>query len=100
MRWVLVHIHKKSVKHRNPIKTNFIERTILASGFGVSKIQKKSCLLENPETFCNRICLKTQEEQSGNNTNMFQAEIVAITDKLLEYKCTTSTKHKNVLNKF
>ena len=46
---------------------------------------------EIPDDLCDRKRLSFQERQGGNDTNRFDDEIVAIIDKLLEYKCTTLT---------
>ena len=51
-------------------------------------------LAENPEEFCNRLRIIVPEKQRGNDTNIFDYEIVAIIDKLFEYKCVTKTPQK------
>ena len=42
----------------------------------------------------NRLKLLLQEKQFGNNSNIIYDEIVAIVDKLLEYKCISKKEHK------
>ena len=50
--------------------------------------------------FCNWLKLLVQEKQAGNESDVFNQEMVAIVDKLLEYKCITSTQHKKIIKKF
>ena len=40
------------------------------------------------------------QKQTRYNTNRFDVEIVAIIDKLLEYKCITPTMPKKTTNTF
>ena len=54
---------------------------IMASG--ISTI----VLPSNPNKLCDRINLLLREKQAGNNSDLNNEEIVAIVDKLLEYKC-------------
>ena len=44
-------------------------------------------LSENPDELCNRLKLLLQKKHAGNNSDIINQEIVAIVDKLLEYKC-------------
>ena len=46
-------------------------------------------LSENPDELCDKLKLLLQETQAGNNSNIINEEIIAIVDKLLEYKCIT-----------
>ena len=67
------------------------------SCFSVS--QKKSFsktrfLSSNPNEPCDRIKLLRQEKEAGINSDINTQEIVAIADKLLEYKCIF-TKQQN-----
>ena len=56
-------------------------------------------LSENPNELCDRLKLLLQEKQAGNNSDIINQEIVAIIDKLLEYKCITKKQHKQILIK-
>ena len=56
-------------------------------------------LSENPNELCDRFKLILQEKQAGNNSDIINQEIVAIIDKLLEYKCITKKQHKQILIK-
>ena len=44
-------------------------------------------LSENADELCDRLKLLLQEKYAGNNSDLINDEIVAIVDKLLEYKC-------------
>ena len=52
---------------------------------------------ENPKEICDKLKLLRQEKQAGNNSVMINEEMVAIFDKLLEYKFMTPTQPKKVL---
>ena len=67
---------------------------LMASGISNIKI-----LSSDPDELCNRLKLLLQEIQAGNNSDVINKEIVAIVDKLLEYKCITKKQHKQFLNK-
>ena len=44
-------------------------------------------LSSDPNGLCDRLRLLLQDKEGGNNSEIFNEEIVAIVDKLLEYKC-------------
>ena len=67
---------------------------IIASG-----ISKTIILSSDPNELCDRLRLLLQEKHAGNNSNLIDEEIVAIIDKLLEYKCISRKQHKQILNK-
>ena len=54
---------------------------------------------ENADELCDRLRLILQEKQAGNNSDIINQEIVAIVDKLLEYKCISNKQHKQNLIK-
>ena len=56
-------------------------------------------LSENADELCDRLRLLLQEKQAGNNSDIINQEIVAIVDKLLEYKCISNKQHKQILIK-
>ena len=56
-------------------------------------------LSENPNELCDRLKLLLQEKHAGNNSDLINEEIVAIVDKLLEYKCISKKQHKQILIK-
>ena len=55
-------------------------------------------LSENRNELCDRIKL-LQEKRAGNNSDIINAEIVAIVDKILEPKCISTKQHKLLLSK-
>ena len=67
---------------------------IMASG-----VSKTIFLSSDPDELCNRLKLLLQEKQAGNNSDLINDEIVAIVDKLLEYKCISKKQHKQILIK-
>ena len=56
-------------------------------------------LSENADELCDRLKLLLQEKHAGNNSDIVNEEIVAIVDKLLEYKCISKKQHKQILIK-
>ena len=56
-------------------------------------------LSENPYELCDRLRLLLQEKHAGNNCDIINQEIIAIVEKLLEYKCITKNQHKQILIK-
>ena len=90
---------RKSDRDKSMIKL-LKSPAIMASG-----ISKTKFLSSNPDELCDRIKLLLQEKHGGNNSDLINDEIVAIVDKLLEYKSKSKTQHKqnlpkcNLLNK-
>ena len=56
-------------------------------------------LPENPNELCNRLKKLLQEKQAGDNSDINNGEIVAIIDKLLEYRCISQKQHKQIFIK-
>ena len=83
---------RPSIRHNSVIKI-LESPAIMASG--VTTI----FLSENADELCNRLKLSLQEKHAGNNSDIINEEIVAIVDKLLEYKCITKKQHKQILIK-
>ena len=50
-------------------------------------------LPENPHELCDRIKVLLQEKQVSSNCHITNEEIVAIADKLLDYKCISTKTH-------
>ena len=67
---------------------------IVASG-----ISNTIFLSSNPDELCDRMKLLLKGKHAGNSSDLFNREIVAIVDKLLEYKCLSKNQHKQILNK-
>ena len=64
-----------------------------------SVISKTIILSSDPNELCDRLKLLLQEKHAGNNSDIINDEIVAIVDKLLEYKCISKKRHKQILIK-
>ena len=76
-------VGKKSTRDETLIKLLKSPGLIVsASGF-----TKTIFLSSDPDEFCNRLKLLLQEKNAGNDSDIINNEIVAIVDKLLEYKC-------------
>ena len=86
-------IGRPSVTHTSILKT-LNSPAIMASG-----ISNIIILSSDPDEHCDRLKLLLQEIQAGNNSDLINREIVAIVDKLLDYKCITKNQHNQILNK-
>ena len=82
---------RKSDRDKSMIKL-LKSPAIMASG--VSNIIFLSSDLDE---LCDRLRLLLQDKHAGNNSDIFNDEIVAIADKLLKYKCITKKQHKQLL---
>ena len=85
----------KSTRDRKLIKL-LNSPGLMVSASGVSKT---IFLSENPNELCDRLKLLLQERQAGNNSDIINDEIIAINDKLLEYKCISKKQHNQILIK-
>ena len=86
-------VGNKSTRDKTLIKL-LNSPTIKASG-----ISKTIFLSSDPNELCDRLKLLLQEKHAGNNANIIDEEIIAIIDKLLEYKCLSKKQHKEILIK-
>ena len=86
-------VGNKSTRDRTLI-TLLNSPAIMASG-----ISKTIILSSDPNELCDRLKLLLQEKNAGNNSDIINDEIVAIVDKLLEYKCISKKQHKQILIK-
>ena len=93
MHFDLKPVGKKSTRYRTHIKL-LKSPAITASG-----VSKTIFLSSDPNEMCDRLKLLLQEKRAGNNFNIINEEIVAIVDKLLEYKCISKKQHKQILTK-
>ena len=84
----------KSTQDRTPIKLLKAPSLMVSASF----VSKTLFLSSDPNDLCDRLILLLQEEQAGNNFDIINQEIVAIVDKLLEYKCISKKQHKQILN--
>ena len=84
---------RPSTRHDSMIRL-LNQPAIMASGFSKTLI-----LSSDPNELCDRLKLLLHEKHGGNNSNLIDEEIVAIVDKLLEYKCISKKQHKQILIK-
>ena len=84
---------RPSTRHNSMIRL-LDQPAIMASG-----ISKTIILSSDPNELCDRLKLLLQEKHAGNNSDIIMDEIVAIIDKLLEYKCISKKQHKQILIK-
>ena len=84
---------RPSTRHTSIIKI-LESPAIMASG-----ISKTIILSFDPNELCDRLKLLLQEKHAGNNSDIINDEIVAIVDKLLEYKSLSKKQHKQILIK-
>ena len=85
----------KSMRDRKLIKL-LKSPGLMVSASGVSKTK---FLSSDANELCDRLKLLLQEKNAGNNSDIINNEIVAIVDKLFEYKCISKKQHKQILNK-
>ena len=85
----------KSTRDRKLIKL-LNSPGLIVSASGVSKT---IFLSSDANELCDRLKLLLQEKHAGNNSDLINDEIVAIVDKLLEYKCISKKQHKQILIK-
>ena len=70
---------------------------------GVSKKKssaKRRYLPSDHNDFCDCLKFLQEEKQVGNTSEIIYEEIVAIEDKVLEYKCISTKQHKLLLVKY
>ena len=85
----------KSIRDRKLIKL-LNSPGLIVSASGVSKT---IFLSSDPNELCDTLKLLLQEKHAGNKSNIINDEIIAIIDKLLEYKCISKKQHKQILLK-
>ena len=86
---------------KKPTRDKTLIKLLKSPGLIVSAsgISKTIFLSSDPNELCDRLKLLLQEKHAGNNSNIINEEIVAIVDKLLEYKCISKKQHKQILIK-
>ena len=84
---------RPSTRHNSMVRL-LDQPAIMASG-----ISKTIILSSDPNELCDRLKLLLQEKHAGNNSDIINDEIVAIVDKLLEYKCISKKQHKQIFIK-
>ena len=93
MKYNLKNKGRPSIRHNSMIRL-LNQPPIMASGFS-----KSIFLSSESNELCDRLKLLLQEKHAGNNSDIINDEIVAIIDKLLEYKCISKKQHKQILIK-
>ena len=86
-------IGKKSTRDKTLIKL-LKSPGLMVSASGISKT---IFLSSDPDELCDRLKLLLQEKHAGNISNIINEEIVAIVDKLFEYKCISKKQHEQIL---
>ena len=76
-----------------------IVRLLRSPAIMASGVSKTIFLSSDPNELCERLKLLLQEKHAGNNSDIINEEIVAIIDKLLEYKCISKKQHEQNLIK-
>ena len=67
--------------------------------FSASGVSKTIFLSSDPDELCNRLKLLLKERHAVNNSDLVIQEIVAVVDKLLEYRCISEKELKQLLFK-
>ena len=88
---------KEKGKKSNQDKS--VIRLLKSPAIKASGVSKTIFLSSDPDELCERLKLLLQEKNAGNNSDIINDEIVAIVDKLLEYKCISKKQHKQILIK-
>ena len=87
-------LRRKSTRHRTLIGL-LKSPGLMVSASGISTI----ILSSDPNELCDRLKLLLQEKHAGNNSSIITDELIAIFDKLLEYKCISKKQQKQILIK-
>ena len=95
-----MHFDTKAVGNKS-IRDRKLKKLLNSPGLMVSAsgISKTIFLSSDPNELCDRLKLLLQEKHAGKNSDIINQEIVAIVDKLLEYKCISKKQHKQILIK-
>ena len=93
-----MHFDLKAVG-KKPTRDKTLIKLLKSPGLIVSAsgVSKTIFLSSDPDELCNRLKLLLQEKHAGNNSDLINQEIVAIVDKLLEYKCISKKQRKQIL---
>ena len=95
-----MHFDMKAVG-KKPTRDKTLIKLLKSPGSIVSAsgVSKTIFLSSDPDELCDRLKLLLQEKHAGNNSDLINDGIVAIVDKLLEYKCISKKQHKQILFK-
>ena len=84
---------------RPSIRHDFVVKVLTSPAIMASGNSNIIILSSDPNELCDRLRLLLQEKHAGNNSDLINDEIIAIVDKLLEYKCITKKQHNQILIK-
>ena len=86
---------------RKPTRDKTLIKFFKSTGLIVSAsgVSKTIFLSSDPDELCDRLKFLSQKKHAGNNSDIVTDEIVAIVDKLLEYKCISKKQQNQILNK-
>ena len=87
----------KNIGRKSPRDSSIVKllKSLAILACGIFTIFSSS----DPNVLCGKLKMLLQKKRAGNNSNIFNEEIVARIDKLLDYKSITHSKHKKVLKK-
>ena len=86
---------EKAQCNKSPRDRSFIR--LLKSSAIMDSGHSTRFLPESPNELCDSLKLLVQEKKAASKSNIIDGEIVAIVDKLLEYKCISTNQHKILL---
>ena len=84
---------------RPSVRYNFMVHILESPAIMASGISRTIILSSDPNELCDRLKLLLEEKHASNNFNIINEKIVAIIDKLLDYKCISKKQHKQILIK-
>ena len=84
---------------KNSTRDTTLMKLLKSPAIMASGVSNTIFLSSDPDELCERLKLLLQEKQAGNNSDIINQEIVAIVDKLLEYKFLSKKQHKQILIK-
>ena len=84
---------------RPSVRPNSVAKILNSPAIMASGVSNVIILSSDPDELCDRLRLLLQEKHAGNNSDLINDEIVAVVDKLLEYKCISKRQHKQILIK-
>ena len=90
-----MHFDVKTIGNKST-RDRTLTKLLKSPAIMTSGVSKTIFLSSDPVKLCHRLKLILQEKQAGNNSDINNQEIVAIVDRLLEYKCIS----KKQINKF
>ena len=93
-----MHFDERRVSNKSNRDKTLI-KLLNSPGIMASGVLKTIFLSSDPDELCDRLKLLLQEKQAGNNSDIINEEIIAIVDKLSEYKCISKKQHKQILIK-